>query len=162
MAQVPANPVTTAFATSFNSAQRNLAEAAEAMPEEHYSFRPTSDVRQFGEWVDHTAVANYNYCSQIKGEANPHAGHDMKHTGKAEISKALKDSFEYCAGAIKGLDDQKALAEVTVGKNTFARVRPMIAYIGSLNSHYGSIAVYLRLKNVVPPSTARAQKAQKK
>ena len=156
------NPLTAAFMNSLNNVQRNLVESADLMPEEHYSFRPTPEVRPFGEWIAHTAVSNYNYCSMIKGEPNPHAGQAEKHTTKAEISKALKDSFEYCAAAVKDLDDQKALAEVTVGKNTFPRVRPMISLLGSTNEHYGNIVVYLRLKGLVPPSTARAQKQQQK
>ena len=157
-----ANPITAAFTGVFNTAQRNLVESADLMPEEHYTFRPTPEIRQYGEWIEHTAMSVYNYCAMIKGEANPHAGHAMKLTTKAEISKALKDSFEYCAAAVKELDDQKALAEVTVGKNTYPRVRPMFQLVGSLNSHYGNIVVYLRLKNLVPPSTARTMKAQKK
>lgn len=156
------NPVTTSFLAVQRNVQQNLIEAAEAMPEEHYTFRPTPEVRQFGEWVEHTAMSNYNYCSALKGEANPHAGHAMKITGKPDLVKFFKESFDYCAPVLKSLDDQKALAETKMGNNTVPRVRPMFQWVASLNSHYGSMAVYLRLKNVVPPSTARAQKAQKK
>ncbi len=153
------NPLTAAFTTSLNNVQRNLVESADLMPEEHYGFRPTPEVRPFGEWIEHTAIGNYNFCSAIKGVPNPHVDHPAKLSTKAEISQALKDSFAYCAAVVKELDDQKSLAEVTVGKNTYPRIRPMFAWIGSLNSHYGNIVVYLRLKNLVPPSTARAQKA---
>ena len=157
-----ANPLTAAFLSSLRNVQQNLEESADLMPEEHYSFRPTPEVRPFGEWIEHTALSTYNYCSMIKGEPRPDTAYLEKLKTKAEISKALKDSLAYCAEAVKGLDDQKALAEVTVGKNKFPRVRPMFALIGSTNSHYGNIVVYLRLKNLVPPSTARAQRQQQK
>lgn len=158
-----ANPLMAAFQASLSNVQRNLEESADLMPEEQYSFRPTPEVRPFGEWVEHTAEATYGFCSAIKGERRPDISQLAKLKTKAEISKALKESFAYCAEAIKGLDDQKALEEVTVGNNKFPRVRPMFNLIGSLNSHYGNIVVYLRLKGLVPPSTARAQKqAQKK
>lgn len=155
------NPLTAAFLSNLNNVRMNLEESADLMPEEHYGFRPTPEVRPFGEWIEHTALAVYNYCSMIKGEPRPDVSHLEKLKTKAEISKALKDSFAYCAEAVKDLNDQKALAEVTVGKNKFPRVRPMVSLIGSANSHYGNIVVYLRLKNLVPPSTARAQKAAK-
>jgi len=156
------NPVTASFLGNLRNVQRNLEEAADVMPEEHYGFRPTPDVRTFGEWVGHTALSVYNYCSQIKGEPRPDIAQTEKLKAKAELSKALKDAFAYCAEAVKGLDDQKALTEVAVGNNKFPRVRPMVTMIGSMNSHYGSMAVYMRLKGQVPPSTARAQKAAKK
>lgn len=150
LAAQEANPLTTTFLNSLKSTQRNLEETAELMPEEGYSFRPTPETRPFGEWIEHTAASHYSFCSQIKGEARPDVAHLMQLKTKAEIVRALKDSYQYCADAVKGMDDQKALAQV----------RPIMSLIASDNEHYGNLVVYLRLKGLVPPSTARAQKAQ--
>ncbi len=152
-----ANPLTSAFLDSYKNARLNLEQSAEVMPADGYDFRATPAVRTFGDWIGHTAQANYSFCSSIKGEVRPDLTklHALK--TREELSKALRESFEYCNAAFDGLDDQKALSSVTVGERHFARVQPMIGLIGSLNEHYGNIVVYLRLKGLVPPSTARAQ-----
>ncbi len=157
-----ANPVVSSFTAAYNNVRQNLEEAADLMPEDNYSFKPTPAIREYGEWIEHTALANYNFCSAIKGEQNPRAGQQTKLKTKAEISKALKESFEYCTAAFKDLNDEKVTADVTTGTNKYKPVQRLFAYIGTLNSHYGNLVIYLRLKNLVPPSTARAQKAQKR
>ena len=43
---------------------RNLAEAAQAMPPEAYSFKATPQVRSFAELVGHVASANIFFCAQ--------------------------------------------------------------------------------------------------
>lgn len=53
--------------------RRNLAEAAENMPADEYAFRPTPQVRTFGQLVGHFANANFFFCSQAKGERPPTA-----------------------------------------------------------------------------------------
>ncbi|MBI3401548.1 MAG: DinB family protein [Acidobacteria bacterium] len=49
--------------------RRNLAEAAENMPAEEYAFKPTPQVRSFGELVGHVVNANFFYCSQVESGA---------------------------------------------------------------------------------------------
>jgi len=159
-AQDAPGPLTKSFLGMIDNARQNLEQSAELMPAESYEFRPTPEVRPFGEWIAHTAMSNYGFCSRIKGEPRPDVAHLEKLKAKPEIAKALRDSFEYCKASFDGLDDQKAMAEVTVGKSKYARVDPMLGLVRSLHSHYGTLAVYLRLKNIVPPSTARARQQQ--
>jgi hypothetical protein len=49
----------------------NLAEAAERMSDADYGFRPTAEVRTFGQLVGHVINANYFFCSQASGEKSP-------------------------------------------------------------------------------------------
>jgi hypothetical protein len=51
--------------------RRNLAEAAASMPVQEYAFRPTPQVRTFGQLVGHVVDANFFFCSQAKGEKPP-------------------------------------------------------------------------------------------
>src|SRR5438552_2004573 len=125
MAQSP-NPLTDAVMNRYKGIRQNLIESAEVMPEEGYSFRLTPPQRPFGEWIGHVAMGNYNFCGVIKGEKPPDTHHLHALTGKAELSKALVESFEYCDGALKGMDDRKAMAEVSVGDKKVYPVQGMV------------------------------------
>src|SRR6266571_5187517 len=51
--------------------RRNLADAAENMPADEYDFKPTPEVRSFGQVVGHVANANFFFCSQVKATPSP-------------------------------------------------------------------------------------------
>ena len=150
------NPLTDAVMARYKSVRQNLIEAAEAMPEDGYSFRLTPQQRPFGEWIGHTAMGNYNYCAIIKGEKAPdmHALHAL--TGKADLLQALTASFEYCDAALKNIDDQKALAGFAASDKQLFPVQGMVNLVSSANEHYGNLVGYLRSKGITPPSSARA------
>ena len=67
---------------SWNSVKRYVAASAEKMPAEHYSFKPTPEVRSFGELIGHLANEHYLLCAPLKGEANPMAKVDFEKTDR--------------------------------------------------------------------------------
>ncbi len=80
------------------------------MPEEFFTGLrpgPQEEVRTFGQHLAHVASFNYLWCAQAKGEKNPNAGNNLEKTltAKADILKALSDSFAYCDGAYNALTD---------------------------------------------------------
>jgi DinB family protein len=86
--------------------QRNLAEAAEKMPDEHYGFRPTPDIKPFGQLVSHVALAQFGTCAMLKGEPNPRK--DEKEDAirtKTEAIALLKASAAYCDPPVSTLTD---------------------------------------------------------
>src|ERR1700732_4342391 len=84
--------------------QQNLAEAAAKMPEAEYSFKPTPDVRSFGELVGHVSNANFYFCSTAKGEASPaKTNFEKAATTKADLVKGLNDALAYCDGVYSGI-----------------------------------------------------------
>ena len=85
---------------------RDLAEAAQSMPTDEYSFKPTPEVRTFGELIGHLASANFFFCAQVKGERPPMVTNYEKLTDKAALVKALTDSFTYCDGAYDATTDE--------------------------------------------------------
>jgi uncharacterized damage-inducible protein DinB len=140
----------------YAAVKQNLLEAAEKMPAENFSFRPTGEIRMFAQLFGHIANAQFNQCSQAKGEANPNQGVDneQKHT-KAEAAAALKASFDYCDPIVAALTDQSALELVQTGRNQTARGWVLGNLVAHTNEMYGTTAVYMRLKGLVPPSTER-------
>ena len=153
--QATPNPLTDAIMSRYKTIRLNLVEAAQAMPDEHYGFRLTPEQRPFGEWIGHVAMGNMSYCATIKGEAAPDTAHMHQLTGKADLVEAIQKSFDYCDEALKGMTDQKALGEVTVGGKKFYPVQGMIGVVASGNEHYGNLVGYLRSKGITPPSSAR-------
>jgi uncharacterized damage-inducible protein DinB len=142
------------------SIRRNLAEAAEAMPAEGYGFKPTPQDRSFAQLFGHVTNANLLFCSAAKGAPFPSKTNAETLTTKDAALKALIDALTYCDGVYEGLTDANFAERATVaglGNKPTETTRGAILIFNTThdNEHYGNIVVYLRLKGVVPPSTAR-------
>src|SRR6516225_9017581 len=130
-----------------------IERAAEKMPEEEYAFKPDPASRSFGQILGHIADADYLFCSTILGESSPSPGVEKSKTTKAELRAALHDAFTYCNRAYDALTD--AGANETV--KAFGQERNKLGALwfnASHNlEHYGNLVVYMRLKEIVPPSS---------
>jgi uncharacterized damage-inducible protein DinB len=158
------SPSTASSVTSMHmTIRRNLIEAAEAMPAGEYAFKPTPQVRSFVELLGHVTSANYLFCSVAKGEPMPAmVNYERTVTDKAAMVKALGDALTYCDGAYKETTDANANNLVKlppIGGSGGQSTRALVLMFNTThnNEHYGNVILYLRLKNIVPPSTARAQ-----
>lgn len=161
-AQTP-GPLMQSIQSRYATARLNLIESAAAMPEADYSYKLTSPQRSFGNWIEHNIEMNYNLCSSIKGESAPKEKFVKDTAPKASLENGLKDSFSYCDSVFSSMTDEKALTEVTgAGGRKVLPANIMIGLLASWNQHYGNLVGYLRTKGITPPTTARAQKAQKK
>ena len=148
--QAPApNPlVTTETQRYFNSVRRNLEASADAMPADKYSFKLTDGQMTFAEWLTHSAGRNFMDCASLKGETAPQTEAQLAALkDKAAVSKALKDSFAYCAAVIEGLDDAKVMASPQ-------SIYSFLHIAVHNNEIYGNIVGYMRVSGIVPPSTA--------
>jgi uncharacterized damage-inducible protein DinB len=133
--------------------------AAEKMPEENYSFKPSPDVRTFGEQVAHVADDQYNLCAPAKGETRKAAytAIESSLTKKADLVAALKEAFAYCDGAYDALTDTNGVKSVDSMKMPATRFSMLNWNLWHTWEHYGNIVVYLRMKGLVPPSSERMQ-----
>jgi uncharacterized damage-inducible protein DinB len=165
----PAAPAPQTFTLSGNAVrgyhniERNLLEAAEKMPAADYAFKPTADVRPFGQLVAHVALSQFGTCAALKGDAaEPHKD-DKEETvlAKADLVALLKASADYCDPVLSSLKDEDLTALTKAGQNQAAKGLFLFGTISHGNEMYGTMAVYLRLKGLVPPSTER-ENAMKK
>jgi hypothetical protein len=147
---------------SYAGIKANLTEAAQKLADADYTYRPSPEIRPYGAQFAHTANSQFNSCAAAKGEPNPNgtANLEQTKTTRADIVKALTDSFAYCDPVFAALTDQSALELVRQGPNQVARGSVLANLIAHSNEEYGVITVYLRTKNVVPPSTERAQRGR--
>ena len=154
-------PLLTYLVRGQEGVQRNLVEAAERMPEEHYGVKATGETKPFGQIVAHIALSRFGSCAAMSGKENPHKG-DKEETarGKAQLGALLQEAATFCAAARQGLTEESLTQFVSVGvnKNEVARAVFLAGDIAHANEVYGTLAVYLRLKGLVPPSTARANR----
>jgi uncharacterized damage-inducible protein DinB len=145
------------------SIRRNIIEAAEAMPAESYDFKPTPQIRTFAQLLGHVTDVNYFFCSEAKGAPYPSKTSASALTAKDAAVKALKDSFAYCDDVYAELTDANFNDHVTVagfGNKPTPTTRGQVLMFNTTHNteHYGNAVIYLRLKGITPPSTARVQR----
>ena len=148
-----ADPLSGEIRQMYDRVKNNLTKTAEKMPQENYSFKPTAETRTFGQIIAHVADVQARTCSEINGE--PKALNAGSKSGKAELVAALKESFSLCDQAFDSLTDANALATFVMPQGQHhSKVGLLIAAVVShTNEEYGYMAVYLRLKGIVPPSS---------
>jgi hypothetical protein len=145
------------------SVEGEFVPAAEAMPEDKYSFAPTSGefkgVRTFAQQAKHVAAVNYLVGSAILEEKPPvdlgsENGPDAIKT-KADIVKFLKDSFAYVHRSVRTINDANLLSPIKspFGEGMVTRLGMASLIVGHCFDHYGQMVEYLRMNNIVPPAS---------
>jgi uncharacterized damage-inducible protein DinB len=147
------NPQVATHKGIYQIANSNVIKAAEKMPEDNYSFRPTDAVRSFGQIVGHVADAQYLFCSLAIGEKNPAPGIEKSKSAKADLVQALKDAVAYCNKAYDGLTDAQATDMIKIFGRDGTKLGALTFNSAHTMEHYGNIVTYMRMKNLVPPSS---------
>ena len=156
-----ANPLMTTVKQLYEGVVRNVAESAEKVPEEVYAFKPSPDVRTFGEQIGHVTESLSAYCARAVGKPAPLIEVERTKKTKAELIGALKEARGYCDGVYGSMTDADAMKPIKMGQNEAPAVRLLIANISHANEHYGNLVTYMRIKGIVPPSTERAQQMRR-
>ncbi|HUA18976.1 MAG TPA: DinB family protein [Bryobacteraceae bacterium] len=147
------NPLSNELKQNYEMRKKALLAEAEKMPDADYSFKPTPEVRPFGGNVAHVADAQMMICSAVKGERK--MADTKGKTSKADLFAALKASFDYCDGAYDSLTDASATQDVKIFGHPETKLSALWGNLVHDNEMYGYMAVYLRLKNQVPPTSER-------
>jgi hypothetical protein len=147
------NPMIAELKQMYTNVKNNHVKMADKMPEEHYSFKATAEIRIFGQLVAHVADSQARTCSAVNGEQK--AVNASSKTTKADLVAALKESFDMCDKAFDSLTDAKAAEMVAIGQRQRSRLGMLTGMVSHSNEEYGYMAVYLRLKSIVPPSSER-------
>ena len=165
----PSTPPTIASAIDreISLAEKQVVDAAEAMPEDKFDFSPEklnlpgSDykgVRTFGEQLKHVAASNYLIWSPITGEEPPDTVNDGKGPdnmkAKADIMKYVKDSFAFGHKAVATLNSSNLVEPIKSGSGR-PTTRLFLATFAPAHcfDHYGQMVEYLRMNGIVPPAS---------
>lgn len=157
VAQPATNPFTGMVTASWAGLKKNLSASAALVPEADYGFKPTPEVRSFGQIIGHLANDHYLICSGAKGEKNPSSVDYEKTTSKAELVAALDKSIAYCDSVLASMTDAVGAESVEVFKTKFVRLGVLQLNVAHSSEHYGNLVTYMRLKGIVPPSSAGSQ-----
>ena len=136
---------------AYDHVKNNIIKAAQEMPDEDYNFQPTPDIRTFGALIGHIAAAQAHYCSAAEGTHMQLDTSSMK--TKAELVSALQQSSEECDKAYDAANPSNIGHTVGAGRMQRSELGVLYANIAHDNEEYGYMAVYLRLKGQVPPSS---------
>jgi DinB superfamily len=152
------NPVSTFVKAGVARYGKNMVAAAEAMPAEKYSFKPSPEMNSYGHLMMHIAETNNTICAKISGQTAPDA--KMAETDpKDKLVAAVKDSFAFCTAALDKVDDSKLGEQfVLFGNRPISRGGALVALGGSWTDHYATQAIYLRLNGILPPTAQPAKK----
>lgn len=146
------DPAVKSIAPLYEAVKGYLIASAEQMPEELYSYRPTDEVRTFGQIIGHVANAQYNFCGTATGETAQPPENFEERTTKAGLVEAIKMGFSACDAAY-AMDDTKAMEEVEFFGNTGTRLWILNFNTAHDWEHYGNLIVYFRANGMVPPSS---------
>ena len=160
MAAAPAastSPVTDALRQMQQRYSRILVAAAEAMPAEKYTYRPTPAQMSFAQIQVHLAnEGNDLLCSKVAGVPAPQRTAADSTLNKEQLIARLKDTFQFCEQAFAKLDDSKLSEPIQLfGPNPFTRAAAILITVGDWADHYSQEANYLRLNGVLPPTAQR-------
>jgi uncharacterized damage-inducible protein DinB len=163
-AQQPAPTIASTVDRAISGIEKQVLDAAEAMPEQKYNFSPEglnipgSDykgVRSFATQVKHIASSNYFIWSPLTGDKVPENIKDgngpAELKSKSEIIQFLKESFALGHKAAATLTTQNMLENPGKSKST----RLFLAEFGVAHAfdHYGQMVEYLRMNGIVPPAS---------
>ena len=138
----------------YQAIRDNILKAAEKMPDADYGFKPTPEIRNFGQLIAHVADAQTGICGIAKGETK--RGDAASKTIKADLVAAFKASSAACDAVYNSITETEANTIVRSPRGDQSKLGLLIFNVLHDNEMYGTIAVYLRLKGIVPPSTSDA------
>lgn len=145
------NPISADAKQGYTSIKNILMKSAAKMPEENYSFRTTPAVRTYGEMIAHIADTQVFLCAMAKGEQKK--GDAAGKTSKADLSAALKASFDYCDGVYDSMTDSDGVKTVKMFGRETTKLGVLFTNVEHDNEMYGQMVAYMRIKGIVPPSS---------
>lgn len=149
--------------TAFSDVQRgyatlktNILKSADSMPAADYTYRATPEVRTYARVVNHVTEAQIRACGAINGTAADALAKVPADTAdKATIIAGLQASFAECDKAYASLSEATLLQMVPIGPTTRSRIGLAWGNVSHDNEQYATLALYLRLKGLVPPSSEK-------
>jgi hypothetical protein len=149
-----ANPLSAEVQGRYAQVKGFITKAAENMAAENYSYKPTPDIRTFARVVNHVTEAQFRACGALNG-ASAAKEAPAETADKAAIVDALKASFAECDKAFGGLTDATLTEMVQAGPTKRSRIGIAWGTVSHDNEQYATLALYMRLKGLVPPSSEK-------
>ena len=156
------SPVAEEFRARAKLSAKNLMDAANAMPPDKYSYKPTPPQLSFADIVVHVAQANDFLCGAIGGVKAPTRSEIGVTDSKDALVARLRETFQFCDLALATLDDSKLTEQLPMtawtmarresGGTTMSRIAVQFKTVADWAGHSARMASYLRSNNILPPA----------
>jgi uncharacterized damage-inducible protein DinB len=147
-----------AMIADWERAKAYTLEYLSAANDDVISFKPTPDMRTFGQQMLHLSESNYGFGSAISGKTSPvtfgqlEKASDKYNTSEA-LTKAVMDSYDFMISALKEFDETKINETITMfNRFEMTREAGFNKAFEHQTHHRGQTTVYLRLKGIKPPN----------
>lgn len=130
-----------------------VVETAKAMPAEHYSYKPTAELRDFAEQMGHTTGANYLFASVV-GLHTPDPMPTSESKKKDQVIKELQASFAFIKGGMQKLSPTQLNEEIDFFGSKMPRLQAILIMTSHLQREQGKSTIYTRLKGIAPGGSA--------
>lgn len=165
--QLPTSPAQV-YHNQLRNLEREMVDAAEAMPADKFDFKPDAangafaESRTFRQQLGHVAANNFFFASGLTGEKVEISEPDRENgpaslTDKEATVKYLKDSFAAAHKALDTINKDNMLEPVALGQGKMPRMSLANIFLWHGFDHYGQMALYLRMNNIVPPASRPRQ-----
>ncbi len=157
-AQAPGGPTgpSAEAMRAYSGLKANILKAADKMPAEDYAYKPTPEIRTFARVVNHVTEAQLRACSAVNGTAATALPKVPPETAdKATVIAALQASFGECDKAFATATDANLAEMLTMGPAKRSRIGILFGTVAHDDEQYATLALYLRLKGLVPPSSEK-------
>ena len=149
-----ANPLVATSKAIFGVSKNDVLGSVDKIPASLWSFQPTTEVRTVGQLFAHIADGQYEFCG-VAAEGKP-LSKGIEKTAKTrdEIVAALNQAFAYCDSVYAKMTDAKAAEPIRFFGMNITRLGALDFNVAHNMEHYGNLVTYMRLKNIVPPSSS--------
>lgn len=155
LASAQGAPVAKAFRDFAADEAKHLIAAAETMPADKYTFKPTPAQMSFADIINHLARGNDFLCGAIGGAKAPQRSNVGPSDSKDALVARLKETFTFCDQALAGLDDSKLSEELPIFGKQMSRAAVETLTVGDWADHYSQLAIYLRINGQLPPTAKK-------
>ena len=141
------------FLARWEKAKVFTLQVADAMPADGYDFKPKPEMRGYGQLIQHIATNNAFYISRFKAGEIPDSLQPPEKFDKETSKRYLAESFDFCAGVLKGIGAPDLDKSYPGRPNTPPQTGwdwVLHAFIHTAH-HRGYAEVYLRENNITPP-----------
>jgi DinB superfamily len=149
------SPVASAFREDAKDVGKNLMAAAEVMPADKYSYKPTPAQMSYADIVIHLSGGNDALCGAIGGMKAPTRTKVSATDSKDVLVARLKETFTFCDEALAKVDDSKLSEQLAMFGMTKSRAGWEFVTVGDWADHYSQMANYLRLNGQLPPTAKK-------
>ena len=141
----------------YTAVQNNIFAAVEQFPEDKYTWQPTPEVRSWARLIGHLTDDNNGACWSLAGLTERPAVVDAPNgvesaankKAKADLVAGLRASIDLCGKAFAAVSP--ATMNEPLGNRS--KIGALIYNTSHTNEHYGNLVTYMRLQNMVPPSS---------